>query len=314
MDINQIKQSRPEWSALSDSQVVDMIHQLDYPDLSREQVASGLGVKLEPPKQPEQPGRGAAGWARDISLSAVKGAIAVPEAVVGLADMVLGGGAGKALEGVGFRPAAARGILDDLHTDQAKSASQAVQSADGIMGTLGAVLQNPSVVPLAAVESLPLMGAGGVIARGIMKAAPALGALGAAATGEGVVSAGSSAEQIRQQTPDGTLTGEQAAIAGTIGALTGGLGVLGGKVAKRLGIGDVDTMLAQGTLDAGVRKGVVRSTLEGAASEGLLEELPQSVQEQALQNLALGKPIDEDVDQAAVMGALTGGSAPITAA
>ncbi len=306
MDINQIKQARPEWSTLTDSQVVDMIHQLDYPDLTREQVAQGLGVTLEQPVQPPMPGRGAAGWAKDIGISALKGAIAVPEAAVGLADMVSGGRAGKALEEVGFRPAEAKAILDDQYTDQTKQALGNVQKAEGVMGTLGAVIDNPSVIPLAIAESAPLMGGGGAVAQGVMRVAPRVGVLAAAAAGEGVVSAGSSAEQIRQQTQDGLLTGEQAAIAGTIGALTAGLGALGGKVAKKLGISDVDTMLAQGSLDAGVRKGIVRSTLEGAAAEGLLEELPQSVQEQALQNLALGKPIDEGVDQAAVLGALTG--------
>ncbi len=306
MDINQIKQARPEWSTLTDSQVVDMIHQLDYPDLTREQVAQGLGVTLEQPAQAPMPGRGAAGWAKDLGISALKGAIAVPEAAVGLADMVSGGRAGKALEEVGFRPAEAKAILDEQYTDQTKQALGNVQKAEGVMGTLGAVIDNPSVIPLAIAESAPLMGGGGAVAQGVMRVAPRVGVLAAAAAGEGVVSAGSSAEQIRQQTQDGLLTGEQAAIAGTIGALTAGLGALGGKVAKKLGISDVDTMLAQGSLDAGVRKGIVRSTLEGAAAEGLLEELPQSVQEQALQNLALGKPIDEGVDQAAVLGALTG--------
>ena len=306
MDINQIKQARPEWSTLTDSQVVDMIHQLDYPDLTREQVAQGLGVTLEQPAQAPMTGRGAAGWAKDLGISALKGAIAVPEAAVGLADMVSGGRAGKALEEVGFRPAEAKAILDEQYTDQTKQALGNVQKAEGVMGTLGAVIDNPSVIPLAVAESVPLMGGGGAVAQGVMRVAPRVGVLAAAAAGEGIVSAGSSAEQIRQQTQDGLLTGEQAAIAGTIGALTAGLGALGGKVAKKLGISDVDTMLAQGSLDAGVRKGIVRSTLEGAVSEGLLEELPQSVQEQALQNLALGKPIDEGVDQAAVLGALTG--------
>lgn len=304
--ITKIKQAHPEWSTLSDSQLVDMVHQVEYPDLPKEQVARAFGVALEAPTPAPMAGRGVAGWARDLGISALKGAVGVPEAAVGLADIATGGYVGKKLEEVGYRPAEARAILDDLQTDQAKQANQAVQNADGVMGTLGAVIDNPSVIPQAIVESAPLMVGGGGVARGLLKVAPRLGVLGAAAAGEGIVSAGSSAEQIRQQTADGLLTGEQAGLAATIGALTGGLGALGGKIAKKLGIGDIDTMIAQGSVDAGVRKGVVRSTLEGAVSEGLLEELPQSVQEQALQNLALGKPIDEGVDQAAVLGALTG--------
>lgn len=304
--LKQIRQSRPEWGNLTDAQVVDLVHTLDYSDLPKEQVARALGVDLNKAVSPDSQGRGALGWANDIGISALRGAIAVPEAAVGLADMVSGGRAGKALEQVGFRPKEAKDILAYQYTDQTKQALSNVQASQGIMGTLGAVAENPSVIPLSIAESVPLMGGGGAVARGVMKVVPRLGALGAGAIGEGVVSAGSSAEQIRQQTSDGMLTGPQAALSGGIGALTAGLGALGGKVAKRLGIADVDTMIAQGARDTGVSKGIVRSALEGAASEGLLEELPQSVQEQALQNLALGKPIEEGVDQAAVMGALTG--------
>ena len=46
---------------------------------------------------------------------------------------------------------------------------------------------------------------------------------------------------------------------------------------------------------------------QGALSEGVLEELPQSVAEQALQNIALDRPWQEDVDSAAVLGTLSGG-------
>lgn len=47
--------------------------------------------------------------------------------------------------------------------------------------------------------------------------------------------------------------------------------------------------------------------IEGAVSEGLLEELPQSVSEKVLQTYSLGTPLDEGVDRAAVLGALAGG-------
>ena len=47
--------------------------------------------------------------------------------------------------------------------------------------------------------------------------------------------------------------------------------------------------------------------VQGALSKGVLEELPQSVAEQALQNIALDKPWQEDVDSAAVLGTLSGG-------
>lgn len=119
--------------------------------------------------------------------------------------------------------------------------------------------------------------------------------------------------KIRQESPDGLLTGRQAGLAGLSGVADAGFGLLGGKMAQRLGIGDVETMLAGAGRAAAkpaaqtAAKGLPRQMAQGALSEGVLEELPQSVSEQALQNIALDKPWQEDVDSAAVLGTLTGG-------
>ncbi len=125
--------------------------------------------------------------------------------------------------------------------------------------------------------------------------------------------AGSAAEQIRQESPNGLLAGRQAGLAGLSGVADAGFGLLGGKMAQRLGIGDVETMLAGAGRAAAkpaaqpVAKGLPRQMAQGALSEGVLEELPQSVSEQALQNIALDRPWQEDVDSAAVLGTLSGG-------
>jgi hypothetical protein len=152
------------------------------------------------------------------------------------------------------------------------------------------------------------------------------GAAIAGAAGEGVVGAGSAAEQIRQETADGELTAKQAALAAGTGLATGALGFAGNKVANRLGIGDADMMLAQGTkgmakdaadrataaavnpLAQPAQKSILRQMGEGAITEGVLEELPQSVSEQILQNEALGKSWSEGLDDAIVMGILSGGA------
>ncbi|WP_156370883.1 MULTISPECIES: hypothetical protein [unclassified Acidovorax] len=73
------------------------------------------------------------------------------------------------------------------------------------------------------------------------------------------MAAGSAAEQIRQETPDGLLTPTHAGLAGATGVATTGLGVLGGRVANKLGIGDAETMLAQGT------KGMAKQSADDAA-------------------------------------------------
>lgn len=279
-------------------------------------------------------GRSAADYARDAAAWTVKGAIAVPEAAVGLADLATGGRVGKFLENeggtVGFRPKPAREAVNEWHSDATKEAQRKFQEAEGLGGKFKAAVENPSNIVGAVVESLPAMGAGGVAARALGAAtrlgqAGAKGAAAAGALGEGVVGAGSAAEQIRQETDDGLLSPGQVAAAAATGAATAGFGYAGGRVAQRLGIGDAETMLAQGNkgiakqfaddaataatnplLQQRAVKSIPRQVIEGAISEGFLEELPQSVAEQIFQNLALGKDWSQDVDTAVVLGTLSG--------
>lgn len=303
--------------------------------------ADSAGAKPEP-KNPfsdpdygkEPAGRSATDYVRDAAAWAAKGAVAVPEAVVGLADIATGGRAGKLLENeggqVGLRFKQAREAINEWHSDATKEAQRKFQEAEGLGGKFKAAIENPSNIVGAVVESLPAMGAGGVAARALGAAtrlgqAGAKGAAAAGALGEGVVGTGSAAEQIRQETDDGLLSSGQVAAAAATGAATAGFGYAGGRVAQRLGIGDAETMLAQGNkgiakqfaddaataatnplLQQRAVKSIPRQVIEGAISEGFLEELPQSVAEQIFQNLALGKDWSEDVDTAVVLGTLSG--------
>lgn len=254
--------------------------------------------------------KGFLGHAQDAGLSLLSGAVSVPETAVGLADIVSGGGVGKFLENengaVGFRPKEAKEAIANWKTERGKKQLQDFQEAEGVGAKFGQALSNPSLVTNTVLESLPAMGAGGVVGRGIGAVAPRLAGVAGGALGEGAVGAGLSAEQIRQQTEDGLLTPKQAGLAAATGVTTAGFGYAGGRLAKELGLGDFDTALAGGGL-GGSNKNIVRRTLEGALTEGFLEELPQSVSEQVLQNEALGKPLDEGVDEAAVLGILSGG-------
>ncbi|WP_315534100.1 PLxRFG domain-containing protein, partial [Delftia acidovorans] len=231
---------------------------------------------------------------------------------------------------VGFRPKPAREAVNEWHSDATKEAQRKFQEAEGLGGKFKAAVENPSNIVGAVVESLPAMGAGGVAARALGAAtrlgqAGAKGAAAAGALGEGIVGAGSAAEQIRQETDDGLLSPGQAAAAAATGAATAGFGYAGGRMAQRLGIGDAETMLAQGNqgiakqfaddaataatnplLQQRAVKSIPRQVIEGAISEGFLEELPQSVAEQIFQNLALGKDWSQDVDTAVVLGTLSG--------
>lgn len=254
--------------------------------------------------------------AQDIGVWAAKGVAAIPKAAIGLADIasqtpgaipgIMGpvSSPSAIAKRAGYDPAAIDQRLDAMLSPAQRAANQAVSDASGVGGTLKAIAQNPSVIPQAVVESLPLMLAGGVAGRAVGAIAPRLAPV-AGAIGEALAGAGSSAAQIGQETPGGLNT-PQALIAGTSGALTGALGAVGAKVAKGLGIVDVDTMLATAATNPQARVSVVRAVLSGAVQEGAIEELPQSVQEQVAQNLALGRPLDTGVDQAAVLGAVTG--------
>ena len=244
----------------------------------------------------------------DVGLSLIKGAIGVPEAAVGMADLVTGGRVGKFLENeggaVGFRPQQAKQQLDQWLSPQQQAANEEVNQAKGVVDTGMAALRNPSVIGHAVAESVPLMLGGGVIARALMKAAP-ISAVVAGSAGEGIAGAGMSASQIRQETPDRLLTPTQASLAAASGLATGALGYLGGRVAQKMGLVDIDTLIA-GKAAPHVNRGFVRQLLQGAVAEGVLEELPQSVQEQVAQNLALDRPLDEGVDKAIVLGTLAG--------
>lgn len=307
-DIASLKSQFPELHSLSDDQIVNVMHSQYYPDRDIGEVAKALGVKPAAPAAPAVAPRGAMGTMRDVGISMLKGAIGLPEAAVGLADMATGGRVGKALEGVGYEPGRARAILDENLTEAQKAANAEFQGAEGFTGKLASAIENPSVIGQTIVESAPSMLGGAGLARGLIKVAPKMGAAIGAAAGEGVVGAGQAASQIRSQTPDRLLTPGQSMAAAASGVGTALFGALGGKVAQRLGIGDVDTMLAQASMNPVARKGVVRAALEGAVSEGVLEELPQSIQEQVWQNQALGKPLSEGVDEAAVLGLLSGGA------
>lgn len=262
--------------------------------------------------------KGVTGHLQDLGLSALKGAIGVPELAVGLADIPTGGRVGRFLENegglVGFRPKEAKNILSEFHTDQYKAQQQEFQDADGVLDKAGVALSNPSLIANVVTESVPSMLGGGVVGQGIRRVAPKVSAALAGAAGEGTVMAGSQAAAIRQETDDGLLTPGQSGAAVGTGAVGALFGFAGGRLAQKMGVGDVDTMLARGVtpeqvageLAAIPAKSIPRRVIEGAITEGFLEELPQSVSEQVIQNLALDRNWAEGVEDAAVMGTLAG--------
>ena len=266
-----------------------------------------------PPSLPVvQPERTWSGTAGDVANVFFKSAMAVPELAVGLLDIPTLGRAGKLVESMGIDFEEAKKASDFVFQSEAQHwAEEQVKRAQGLTGTVKAAIQNPSVILSTAGESAFPMLAGGVASKPFVKAVeavPKLASLGrfGGAVGQGTVTAGSTAEQVRQQTASGTLTPTQAAIAATAGVVTGGLGEAGKRLSKVVGASDIDEVVA-GLAKASpeVRKGILSRVLGGAAAE-TIEEMPQSAQEQVAQNIALGKPWDQGVAEAAGMGGLVG--------
>lgn len=276
--------------------------------------------------------KGFLGQAKDHAVSFLgKGTVAVGEVAVGLSDMMSDGATGKILsEKLGYDPKAAKNVMTGWQSEQyqqqlkdsANIGNRKIEEGDDFATKVGKkfdnavditknAINNPSLITNTVAESLPSMLLGGVLGRASGIANPVV----AGAVGEGAVMAGSQAEQIRQETVDGRLTADQSLAGTATGALGGLFGYAGGRLAQKMGLSDVDTAMQTGRLTTQQvgeeiaktpMSAIPTAVIKGAISEGFLEELPQSVSEQILQNLALDKPWHDGVENAAVMGTLAG--------
>ena len=264
---------------------------------------------------------------KDTALSLAKGtAIGIPETVVGLADIPTMGYAGKGVDallrntvGGGFKEA--NEAFDSMLSPETQAAKEKMNQAKGFIETVKTGAENPSAVWSSIMESVPTMFGGAAIGRTAMKAlGKGIAAEGISseekirravmggAIGEGLVTAGQNTEQLRQQIEDGTLSPAQVAVMAGSGAVTGLISRMSGGLASRLGIPDIDTLLAGANTGAKMDsvKTVLKGVIGSAISEGALEELPQSAQEQIAQNIAMGKPAMEGVAEAAAQGLMAG--------
>lgn len=297
-----------------------------------------LGGPLEAVQPTPSGGRNYDNVMQDAASVWSRGSTAAAEGIVGAADLanelspvvwlkraITGkrdDSLGKMLDDSGYGFKEAKKFWDDAtpRSDVQLAADKKVADAQGVIGTAKAAIQNPSTIVTAVGEAGPSIAAGGAVGRGFAALVPRLAKL-AGYVGEGVTSAGSTAEQVRQDSKTGNLTAGQAAIAGGSGLLVGLLGALGGKVGKYLGIDDIDQAAAgvgkkqiaeviaehAATAPAAVKRGIMSRTLLGAMNEGLVEEVPQSFVEQLSQNYAEDKPLMDGMDKQLVMGGLAGG-------
>lgn len=261
----------------------------------------------------------AAGLA-DIPIAAVSGARPVTAA----ADAI-----GKA---TGFQPGkwADETKFSAGHEQGRKAVDEAWEQGD--VGSIAkAYLQNPGYTAGQVAESLPGMVAGGLVGRALMgagAAAAAGNAAGGAAraavpgyleravgqklavpiaagAGEGAVTA---AQQMAQYEGDDQQKNALASLGAGVG--TGALGAIGGRVANKLGLETAETAIVnagKGRLAEGAGRSLAGRVAGGMVSESVLQELPQSTQEQMWQNYAEGKDIWDGVARAGVEGAIAGG-------
>ena len=255
------------------------------------------------------------GYTRSVSdevinagITFLKGAIGLNQAYLGLADIPTLGRIGKFLEEAGYNPEQAQKILDGYYSEAQQAANRRVSETKGVLPTIGALVQNPSVIAHGLGEALPQMIGGAGIARRLMKAAPGLSGLFAGAAGEGILGAGSAAEQIRGQTEDKLLTPKQSLIAVGSGLGTGAFSYAGARLAKSLGFDDFDTMLATGKSSGGAKSVLdfAKKATGSGISEGFFEEMPQSAQETMWMNYALDRPFLDGVAEAMGHGLVAG--------
>lgn len=295
-------------------------------------------------RESEISGYGPLGLAQDIAGAAAKGVVGLGQSAVGLAEIATGwypdnplgiGQWGKMLNKLGYNPDQTNQFITGLQTPQSQLQQEEVEGTRGFVNTVVALGVNPLALVDSIVQSLPgTVGAGAAggqfVKFLVSKAATEAGALGltgvaarefienkvkekavqiatVASGAEGAQTAGSIADQARAAGKD---WGEYVAPALAAGLGTTAIGAASGKLATKLGIGDVETEIA--ARSAGVRnvgvsdQAMLRSIRNEMVKEGVFEELPQGAQEQIFTNLATGRPWNEGVSEAAAKSMMAG--------
>lgn len=312
--------NRAHADGVTDSEIAEFLAARPLPSRAAAPVPPSTDQPIV--SQEKSLGRRALERVSDVGLDLSKGVVGAGEAVVGVADLLTGNAAGDALARVGYEPKRTKEIISSGYSDPRKAENARVQAADGFVDTAGALLENPATAVGVMAESAPLMlgsaaavrsAATGLLARaGIAPGTAAAGeflkrpeilarlATVGSAT-EGATAAGSIQEGARQE---GRTWSEAApyAVAGGVG--TAAIGRLAAKV-----LPDADTAAGTIGLGAGQRITAVdagKKIAKSVAQEGVLEELPQSAQEQVFSNLATDRPWAEGVPEAAAQGMIAG--------
>lgn len=244
----------------------------------------------------------------DIGNSIASGAAAAGRGILGLSDLVTGSNSIQNTKNLGLDIKSSEQAWKDNLSEKAKQEEQAWNNTQGFVDTLKYGATHPFAVANKVAESLPAMavsgGMGGAVAKGVV----------GGAIGEGMQQSGSSYADAIEKNNGNTPTDKDAGAALGSGVTTATISALSGGLAKKLGIGDIDTAIANRVAGEGATSArplglgaYAKNIGEGIITEGTLEELPQSATEQMWQNYADDKPIMEGVPEAAAQGLITGG-------
>ena len=169
-----------------------------------------------------------------------------------------------------------------------------------------AYLSEPSVTLNQAVRSLPAMVVPGGIASKLSKGAKYAGSVAEGATMAGMAMSGID-EDVDAQKAALTAVG--------VGGLGFGVGALGGKLAERAGVIDMEQLLAQGMSKKAAQQVINQTTenmgkriVKGGGIEALEEMVQSGPIETGIQNIAEGKSFNEGLARSMVEGAVTGGA------
>lgn len=282
----------------------------------------GLGFDTPAPVAPTTDQN--AGYLGDLGTAAKKSFQTIPGALAGLADIPVAAITGdnyvtQAADYLGaqtgFQPGRwAREASAEYSPDTQAQMAQ-YEDVEGFLPSLGYLATNPGLAGLYATESLGSMIAGGAIGKGLQGAKLVGSALTGAGIGEGAIMGGQQMQNLMEQGADPRIA---AAASATTGVIGGTLGVLGGRAAQKMGLTDIDVLLAGGGRATGTAATAAEGSLArkmasrvgymtaGGLQEGVLEEAPQSFMESVIANLALGKDPMEGVGKDVATGLAAG--------
>lgn len=294
--LSYIRQNYPEFNDYSDADVINVAREFD------------IDVTSDPePVKSSEPRN----FLTDTGSAVISGALRVPGMATGLLDIPFGYAGldrpiSRGWEAIGDRIGVSPGKLaDDI--DQNALSSELLQSRQAVddawrdgnaLDIAQAYVENPRTIADTVTRSVPAMLAGGLLGRAVVGA----GAVGGA-VGEGMLSAGGAMDSI----DDSVAPEDRSTAALGTGLAVGALSGIGGKVADKLGVADIDTLATGGATSSQVARPLYQRVPMAAVQEGLVEEAPQSAIEQGFQNLAEDKPFTEGMARQAIEGGLAGG-------